>query len=297
VCNDVRECNESNDSERMRACDFVLTTRALAAAVTSLAVLASASAPATPTMAAGRGPGVPRGTRADLNGAGGSTDCAANLVPACRATNGDEILSDETTFTTWAGAARASPVWPHPSRHEAPAGYLHHLTADAFPEVYPMLRLRQIGLTSWVEIRLPTRTPNQTGWVPRTALEPSHLVTTELVVSRARHRLWLNRGGRTVFQSAVGIGRAATPTPAGHFWVREAFPVPPSAPAYGPFAIGTSAYSVLVHWPGGGVIGIHGTNDPSLIPGPASYGCVVLRNGPMEALASRVPIGTPLLIE
>ena len=32
-------------------------------------------------------------------------------------------------------------------------------------------------------------------------------------------------------------------------------------PLYGPWAFGTSAYSVLSDWPGGGVVGIHGTNQ------------------------------------
>jgi len=31
---------------------------------------------------------------------------------------------------------------------------------------------------------------------------------------------------------------------------------------YGPVAFGTSAYARLSDWPGGGVVGIHGTNEP-----------------------------------
>jgi lipoprotein-anchoring transpeptidase ErfK/SrfK len=121
-------------------------------------------------------------------------------------------------------------------------------------------------------------------------------VSTEIIVSRTQHRLWLVRSGALIFETPVGIGRPATPTPAGHFWVREAFPVPADAPAYGPFAIGTSAYAVLPNWPGGGVVGIHGTNQPALVPGRASYGCIVLRNQRMAALAPLVPLGTPVLI-
>ena len=49
--------------------------------------------------------------------------------------------------------------------------------------------------------------------------------------------------------------------------------------SYGPWAFGTSAYSVLSDWPGGGVIGIHGTNQPHLIPGRPSHGCVRVEIG------------------
>ena len=61
--------------------------------------------------------------------------------------------------------------------------------------------------------------------------------------------------------------------------------------------MGTAAYSdALTDWPGGGVIGVHGTAEPSLIPGRPSHGCIRLRNADMERLYRRTPIGTPLRI-
>jgi len=213
------------------------------------------------------------------------SSCASRMTPGCLTRQGDELLSDETTFTTWAGAPHRSPVRQQPFSRARRTATLHHLTADALPEVYVLLRQRQVGPTVWVQIRLPLRPGGRTGWVPRTALGRSHQVSTEIIVSRVQHRLWLVRSGALIFE-----------TPVGHFWVREAFPVPADAPAYGPFAIGTSAYSVLPNWPGGGVVGIHGTNQPALVPGRASYGCIVLRNERMAALAPLVPLGTPVLI-
>ena len=65
-------------------------------------------------------------------------------------------------------------------------------------------------------------------------------------------------------------------------------------PVYGPYAIGTSAYAPgLTDWPGGGVIGIHGTNQPSTIPGRPSHGCIRLQNGEISKLFKLMPIGTP----
>ena len=73
------------------------------------------------------------------------------------------------------------------------------------------------------------------------------------------------------------------PTPAGHFYVREKLRAIDS-PEFGPYAIGTSAYAPkLSEWPGGGIIGIHGTNEPQLIPGNPSHGCVRMRNPDITA--------------
>jgi lipoprotein-anchoring transpeptidase ErfK/SrfK len=63
-----------------------------------------------------------------------------------------------------------------------------------------------------------------------------------------------------------------------------------------PWAFGTSAYSSLSDWPGGGVIGIHGTDQPELIPGRPSHGCIRIRNPAIVRLARRMPIGTPVRI-
>jgi lipoprotein-anchoring transpeptidase ErfK/SrfK len=92
----------------------------------------------------------------------------------------------------------------------------------------------------------------------------------------------------------VGVGKASTQTPAGHFWIREKFRVR-GAPVYGPYAMGTSAYApTLTDWPGGGVVGLHGTSEPGLVPGRPSHGCIRLRNNDITRLYRLVPRGTPL---
>ncbi|MEA2125974.1 MAG: hypothetical protein QOI80_2756, partial [Solirubrobacteraceae bacterium] len=59
---------------------------------------------------------------------------------------------------------------------------------------------------------------------------------------------------------------------------------------------GTSAYSSLSEWPGGGVIGIHGTNEPGLIPGRPSHGCIRVPNGAITRLVRLMRVGTPVRI-
>lgn len=61
-------------------------------------------------------------------------------------------------------------------------------------------------------------------------------------------------------------------------------------------AFRTGAYSTLSDWPGGGVIGIHGTNQPQLIPGAPSHGCIRVPNAAISRLWPLLPVGTPVLI-
>jgi lipoprotein-anchoring transpeptidase ErfK/SrfK len=53
---------------------------------------------------------------------------------------------------------------------------------------------------------------------------------------------------------------------------------------------------VLTDWPDGGFVGIHGTNEPELIPGAISHGCIRLRNVDILRLSRLMPVGTPLTI-
>ena len=79
-------------------------------------------------------------------------------------------------------------------------------------------------------------------------------------------------------------------------YIREKFRVK-GTPVYGPYAMGTSAYAPhLTDWPGGGVVGLHGTNEPGLIPGRPSHGCIRLRNSSITKLYRLVPRGTPINI-
>ena len=124
---------------------------------------------------------------------------------------------------------------------------------------------------------------------------PSVSVDTRIIIDRRATTLTLTKDGRTVLKTRIGIGKRATPTPAGHYWVREKLRFS-NAPVYGSFALGTAAYANLSDWPGGGVVGIHGTNQPQLIPGRPSHGCIRVRNAAMARLYRLTPIGTPITI-
>ncbi len=152
-----------------------------------------------------------------------------------------------------------------------------------------------VGLP-WVRVRLPVLPHDATGWVPRQSLGAYTVIRTRLILDRRRLRAKLVRGGKVLFRAPIGIGKAKWPTPRGDFYVRNKL-TNFDDPFYGPIAFGTSARSaVLTDWPGGGFVGIHGTNRPSLLPGRVSHGCVRLRNRDILRLAKLMPVGTPVRI-
>ncbi len=210
---------------------------------------------------------------------------------------GSKRLSNERTLTRWAHPGSRAPIKARPTSGSRRIASTHPLTEDGFPEVYVVLRKwRSPEGRSWLEVRIPMRPNGRTGWLSRSALGPLYLVRTSLIVNRSARRATLYKKGRRVWRAPIGIGKSGTPTPAGRFWIREKFRVAGPAGMYGPMAFGTGAYSVLSDWPGGGVIGIHGTDRPGLIPGRPSHGCIRVRNPELRRLWRLMPVGTPVLI-
>jgi hypothetical protein len=203
-----------------------------------------------------------------------------------------ERLSDEWRRTTSAHVRDA--VWAHerPAATAPRVKRLGRFTEHGSRETVVVLR----GGGAWVQVRLPMR-PARTGWVLRRGLGPYRTVRTALHIRRRSFRATLYRDGRAVWRARVGVGQPQWPTPAGRFYVRERMIPPDPGGIYGVYAFGTSAYSpTLTDWPGGGIVGIHGTNQPGLIPGRISHGCVRLRNRDIQRLRRLMPLGTPILI-
>lgn len=123
-------------------------------------------------------------------------------------------------------------------------------------------------------------------------------MTTQIVIDRSAFRLTVFDRGRRRTSYPIGIGARGTPTPGGRYTINERFRVPASSPFYGPFAIGITAFTPkrLTDWPGGGIVGIHGTNQPALIPGRISKGCIRLNNRNVTRLIELAPLGTPVWI-
>jgi hypothetical protein len=207
-----------------------------------------------------------------------------------------KLLSPRETRARYAPVLRRVNAVRAPAADAAPIAPLELETPEGTTNIVLVVadRRRPDGL--WVRVRLPVLPNNQTGWVPRGALGGYAFVHTHLVVDRARFVATLFEDGRKVFEAPIGIGTPASPTPAGEFYIRDRLDGF-GDPFYGPVAFGTSARSaVLTDWPGGGFIGVHGTNQPDLVPGRISHGCVRMRNADILRLSRRMPVGTPVTI-
>jgi L,D-transpeptidase catalytic domain len=206
-------------------------------------------------------------------------------------------LSNEHTLTRWAYPQSAASVHSAPAAGSATVGRLQFLTSDEQAELYVALGSARLPSGRvWIRVEVPGRPNGVSGWVPRGALGTFKLVHSYLQIDRASLRATLYRDGHVVFSAPVGVGKAGTITPAGHFYVDEKLTTLDD-PTYGPYAIGTSAFApTLSEWPGGGVVGIHGTDEPQLIPGRPSHGCIRMRNADITRLWHMIELGTPIEI-
>ena len=216
-----------------------------------------------------------------------------------------EVRAPATTFTLsskatetyrYAFVMRRVVARSAPDRTARPVAKLLRLTPERTTNLVLALDGRRTASAVWIRVRLPVLPNNTTGWVPRRTLSDWKVVRTHLVVDQSRLTAILYRLGRPVFFARVGVGKQHWPTPRGEFYVRNQL-YGYDDPFYGPIAFGTNARSaVLTDWPGGGFIGIHGTNQPELIPGRVSHGCIRLRNRDILRLAKLMPVGTPLTV-
>jgi lipoprotein-anchoring transpeptidase ErfK/SrfK len=153
------------------------------------------------------------------------------------------------------------------------------------------------GTPTWYRISVPGRPNGRTGWVRAGALE-LHPVEKRLIVYRGARRFEFWDGRRLVRSGKVAVGKPGAETPLGLFYVTDKFnpSIDPDWSILGAFAFETSAYSKLTDWPGGGIVGVHGTPWPSLLGQAVSHGCVRMDNRDVEFLRDRVPLGTPVKI-
>lgn len=150
----------------------------------------------------------------------------------------------------------------------------------------------------WLQVRLPVRPNGTTGWVPAQDMSDLQPVDTWLKINTEAFTATLVKKGKTVFRARVGVGQPQWPTPHGQFYIRSQLKgYGQKGSFYGPLAFGTSATSdTLTDWPGGGIVGVHGTSQPNLIPGRISHGCVRLKNADILKLGRLMPVGTPVTI-
>lgn len=147
----------------------------------------------------------------------------------------------------------------------------------------------------WYRISVPMRPNGTYGWIPANTV---HLRPTvaQIVVNRGRRTIDVYRHGKHVLHAIVAVGAPGMETPLGHYYVAFTFK-PYNDPFLGVWALETSAYSKLTEWPQGGVVGIHGTDEPWLLGKAVSHGCVRVSNATAARLKQLTPLGTPIFIK
>ncbi len=193
-------------------------------------------------------------------------------------------------------------AWPRvavriaPTRKARVITTLTQFRSDFRPRTLLAVRARGDGngKPAWYQVTIPGRPNGRRGWVPAgsVTLKP---VDRWLVIFRGERRFSLVLRGRVVRSGPVAVGAPGMETPLGMFFVQAMFR-PTSTPILGAYAFETSGYSKLSDWPGGGVVGVHGTDTPYLIGQAVSHGCVRLRNEDALFLRTVVRVGTPVKI-
>ena len=146
------------------------------------------------------------------------------------------------------------------------------------------------------KVQLPIRPTGATGWV-RAVDVRLRTVRTRIAVDLSQRRITLFRDGRAVLVTTAVIGAPSTPTPTGRFYVNQRLLAANPTGAYGPGAVGISAFSpVLLGWAQGGPIAIHGTNAPDMLGSAVSHGCLRVRNTDIRRLLRLAEEGTPVEI-
>jgi hypothetical protein len=219
------------------------------------------------------------------------------VVPATFPGPNDVTPIGTDGISRWAYVARPAVAHANPTLDSHALTRLSTITPDETQNLVEVLaRFKDAGGRIWYLVRLAILPNNSTGWVLSSALSSFRGVATYLVVDRQLFTATLYRRGVPILRIRIGVGKPYWPTPAGDYYVREVF-TNFNDPFYGPVAFGTSARSaVLTDWPGGGFIGIHGTNQPQILPGRVSHGCIRVKNGQILRLLGLMPVGTPVAI-
>lgn len=215
------------------------------------------------------------------------------LGPALLAGCGDSSAPTQTDGPTYVATALVPRVPIYNAPNSAVRQTLNN--PDAYGQPLTFLVLDQQD--NWVKVALPVRPNGSSGWVK---IEQVSLKEDpyRLDVALKAHQLSLFKDDVLVRTIPIGVGKSETPTPGGTYYLRVLIKTTNPSGAYGPYAYGLNGFSaVLKDFAGGdGVIGLHGTNEPSSIGKDVSHGCIRMKNSDITSLAKILPLGTPVRI-
>ncbi len=240
-----------------------------------------------------------RSTRWFAAGAGLSALAALVLAVAPGAGAGGSSASKVSVVGAGTIATPRLVVRAKPSSQAKQVAVMKQFRPDFRPQYVLALDVvrSKTGAPSWYRISVPGRPNGRTGWVRAWSLE-LRPVKKRIIVYRGARKFEYWDGNRLVRTGKVAVGKPGAETPLGLFYVTWKFnpSIDPDWAILGAYAFETSAYSKLTDWPGGGIVGMHGTPWPQLLGQAVSHGCIRVNDRDILFLRNRVPLGTPLKI-
>ncbi len=233
--------------------------------------------------------------RARAAGGGGGQSLAPVPMPSAVPT----VSADPALQERWmvGVATRPFPVYRKPSRSAKVLTEMPGFNSVGYPTVVLVDLTKDVSGQTWRKVWLD-KAPNGTqGWVPDGPLA-LYTTTAKIVVDLSQRRLTVYQHGGEVASFPVAVGAPGRTTPTGFFFVTQKLRPPSPNGVYGVLQLGTSAYQHTVPgFPGGGPVGIHGTNEPWLIGKAISHGCVRMHNKDILEVSRLVPTGSPVIIQ
>lgn len=208
---------------------------------------------------------------------------------------GDRMCGLPTWSTTWSQVATVN--GPSINVSATPGG--PPIKSFANPNERGVTRTFLVSTVQdqWAQVMLPTRPNGSMGWIRVSDVTMSqHDYRIQVQLSARRLTAW--KGDQLIEQDPVAVGTGGTPTPCGQYYVTEHYQPPNPGGPYGPWMLALSAHSDVYYSFGGGdgLVALHGTNQPGLLGGDVSHGCVRVNNAAITRLAQTVPDGTPVEI-
>jgi lipoprotein-anchoring transpeptidase ErfK/SrfK len=230
-----------------------------------------------------------------VQGEAASSTTTTTAVEATEGAEGPTL----PTGNTWIAQARRPRVFVYaePDAEAQPMEVLANPNENGAPLVFLVDGTDVSG--DLVPVFLPVPPNGSTGWVRARDVSlvanPYH-IRVELTA----HKLTVTKASEVVLDTVVGVGTADAPTPGGTYYIKELLEPPDPNGVYGVYAYGLSGFTnnpeVAEQFGDGGVIGLHGTNQPELLGQDVSHGCIRVTNEVITEMAGYLPLGTPVEI-
>ena len=144
-------------------------------------------------------------------------------------------------------------------------------------------------------VSVPMRPNGTEAWVDEGDVQLAEVPNRiKVEVGARRLTVYKGRGDEVVMATNVAVGKDATPTPLGNFYVD----ISVAQNTYTPWILSVAGYSNELQSFGGGIgqIAIHGWSDTSVLGQNVSNGCVRVSFDDLWRLRDLAPVGTPVEI-